>query len=162
MHIHLKVKICTLAAEAKIIRQQEQRLTRFNTLQNNVHNALHIVQEHEKNVTTISALRTAKKLLRARRAKVKMGQVWGTLHEHRRGIVRFEARHNLLAYGFLRGRNYLQVERSYHIGNAPKWDKVFRIALRFSNGIDERDLKQKFEEWVQNGKNGDQSKIAAE
>lgn len=37
------------------------------------------------------------------------GQERNLLCEHRRGIVRDEARHSQLAYGYLRGRSYAQV-----------------------------------------------------
>lgn len=51
------------------------------------------------------------------------------LAEHRRGIVRREARHSLLAYGFLRGRAYASMEPTCH--TPPSWEAVKRIVNSF-------------------------------
>lgn len=93
MKTHLKVKIKYLAEESRIIRQEKERW-----------------------------------LKKSRRARAKYGDaygggwMWNSLHEHRRGVVRSEARISLIAYGFLRGRTYEQIE-----GNAktePDWRRV--------------------------------------
>lgn len=84
---HLKVKIKSLAAEARIIRHEERK---YRGLE--------------------------------RRA----------LQDHRRGVVRYEARHSQLAYAFIRGRPYSAVEAKCH--EAPDWDKVRSIVTRFSDG----------------------------
>lgn len=52
-----------------------------------------------------------------------------SLRGHRALVVRPEARHSLLAYGFLRGRPYKSIE--YKCKVEPDWDKVYRIARRF-------------------------------
>lgn len=64
---HLKVKIKSLAAEARIIRQEERR---------------------------------------------SRGRLRDSLALHRKGVVREEARYSQLAYGFIRGRRYEQLETS--------------------------------------------------
>lgn len=51
------------------------------------------------------------------------------LRGHRALVVRPEARHSLLAYGFLRGRPYKSIE---HIcTKEPDWERVYCIAKRF-------------------------------
>lgn len=100
---HLKIKIKSLAAEARIIRSEEHKWKGDHPLRE-------------------------------------------TLHNHRVHDVRKEARCSQLAYGFLRGREYRQLETKTHEGNSPNWDKVESIALRFGGG-DSRELKQLFEEW---------------
>jgi hypothetical protein len=65
--VYLKVKIKSLAAEARIIRKEEKKAT---------------------------------------------GRLREGLTEHRRGIVRSEARHSLLAYGFIRGKKRSDIEPS--------------------------------------------------
>lgn len=40
------------------------------------------------------------------------GVLRGSLADHRRGIVRTEARHAQIAYAFLRGRRYEQIEQN--------------------------------------------------
>lgn len=83
--IYLRVKLKSLAAEAKIIRLETKR---------------------------------------ARQISIKNG-----LAEHRKGIVRFEARHTYLAYGFLRGLEYHQIEQK--ASEAPDWAKVKRMIERY-------------------------------
>ncbi len=114
---YLKVKIKSLAAEAKIIRLETKR---------------------------------------AKRASIKDG-----LALHRKGIVRFEARHTHLAYGFLRGREYRQIENKAR--EAPDWAKVRKMIEKYGTHLDgssedcgysdHRDRKKAvlkcFDEWVE-------------
>jgi hypothetical protein len=79
----LKIKIKSLAAEARIIRREEKRSS---------------------------------------------GELQRQLCEHRRRVVRRAARHNLLAYSFLRGRRYEQLERSPF---GPDWTEVSKLVVRF-------------------------------
>ncbi len=68
---------------------------------------------------------------------------------HRKGGVRHESRHSLLALAFLKGRPYRYAEdraRSY-----PNWDKVQEIAQRFSSE-DKRVIAQRLEQWAQEGR----------
>jgi hypothetical protein len=82
-YFYIKVKILSLAAEAKIIRKQEAKARAHGN----------------------SSLRRG-------------------LAEHRRGIVRHEARHAQLAYGFLRGMPYKKMEAKCHPGCEPDFKKV--------------------------------------
>lgn len=82
--IHLKVKVLSLAAEARIIRRQ------------------------------------------AKRAK---GMVKWRLNQHRTEVVRDHSRHNLLAYGILRGVPYRKMEQK--CSEKPDFDRVSSIAKRF-------------------------------
>lgn len=68
----LKIKLKSLAAEAKIIRLEEESLRRTQKQH------LHELREEMAN--------------------------------HRRGIVRYESRHAGLAYAFIRGKGYREVE----------------------------------------------------
>ena len=51
------------------------------------------------------------------------------LEDHRKGIVRTESRHTHLAYGFIRGREYAQMESSTH--ETPNWEKVRKMVDRY-------------------------------
>lgn len=82
---YLKVKIKSLAEEARIIRLETKR---------------------------------------ARTVSIKNG-----LALHRKGIVRNEARHTCLAYGFLRGLEYRQMEHKAFV--APDWKKVRRMIDKY-------------------------------
>lgn len=85
---YLKVKIKSLAEEAKIIRKEERK------------------PHKDMDEYGYSAER--------------MG-----LMCHRTGTVRNEARHTLLAYGFIRGRKYRQMEAKCEY--EPDWKKVWRM-----------------------------------
>ena len=81
---YLKVKIKSLAEEARIIRKEER------------------VSEGEKREG---------------------------LYLHRIGTVRRAARHTLLAYGFLRGKKYRQMEAKCEV--SPKWPEVFKMVVKY-------------------------------
>lgn len=83
----LKVKIKSLAVEARIIRKEEQK----------PHNS-HIRFQ---------------------------------LIDHRKGVVRREARHALLAYGFLRGRTRLAMESRNNANNSFDWHSVKKLVDRY-------------------------------
>lgn len=87
--VYLKVKIKSLAEEARIIRKEEGR---------------------------------AKKRLSIRHG----------LREHRIGIVRNEARHTNLAYGFLRGKTRQEIENGAK--TEPNWAKVRAMVQKY--GVD--------------------------
>ncbi len=105
--LRLKVKIQTLSAEAGIIRLQERRA-----------------------------------LVRHRRWADRHPEVPGRgfcsayedLRAHRRSAVGGEARASLLAYGFLRGRPYAQLEARVDPKGLPDLDHARSIAARFAGG----------------------------
>lgn len=86
--VYLKVKIKSLAAEARIIRAEERKLPGPH------------------------ATRTG-------------------LHLHRVNEVRREARAALLAYGFLRGRWYEQIEGPGTDRDAVPWQRVLQLANKY-------------------------------
>lgn len=112
MTTQLKVKVMSLAAEAKIIRKEENKA--------------------KANVRWCKA--NGKEAERAQAARKR-----DSLAGHRRDVVRYEARHSLLAYGFLRGTPYLRIEAKYHV--PPNWTKVQEIAERFGGGKYDNEFK---------------------
>lgn len=71
-----------------------------------------------------------------------------SLREHRKTIVRPAARDAALAYGFLRGRSYLQIERKRFTD--PNWAAIEQMVIR--HGVRAgaaTTLKQNFERWKQ-------------
>ncbi len=84
----LRVKIKSLAEEARIIRREEKRAG-------------------------------------------KSGQLYGELRNHRVGVVRREARAAHLAYGFIKGRPYEQMESTVHQGNEAPWAHVEKLVKRY-------------------------------
>lgn len=51
------------------------------------------------------------------------------LHDHRVQVVRREARHTLLAYGYLRGMEYDRLERTRRTD--PDWEAVERMVRKY-------------------------------
>jgi hypothetical protein len=130
--IHLKIKIKNLADEARTIRHEERKLKRRNRE----------VAERKKLPTS---------------ERERMGYAVYRLQEHRKTIVRRTARHNLLAYAFLRGRSYNVVEPA-GCKEVPDWDLIKGIAKRFSlpaYSLDrpelERKLEEEFKAWAEAG-----------
>ena len=67
-----------------------------------------------------------------------------TLAEHRRGVVRRAARHNLLAYVFLKGGvPYAKVETN--VENEPEWYEVKKLVKRFGGDADKVEAWRKGE-----------------
>ena len=113
---YLKVKLKSLAEEAKIIRKETQR--------------------------------------------AKTGSIKNGLYLHRIHVVRPEARHTHLAYGFLRGKSYEQIERDARV--APNWDKVRKMVSKYGvhqagyawgewkqSQKDKQELLEQFDQWVE-------------
>jgi hypothetical protein len=85
--LFLKVKVKSLAAEAKIIRKEEKR---------------------------------------CKTASLREG-----LYRHRIDVVRRESRHANLAYGFLRGRKYHEMEPNAK--EAPDWIKIRKMVEKYGS-----------------------------
>jgi len=160
MLIHLKVKICTLAAESKIIRiQQRNLLKRVKPLgEHPIHSipTSSRISLDEHDMEKIRAFRIKKKLHKAKCAIIKMGikpkEAWPSLQEHRRIEVRSEARYALIAYAFLRGKEYFAIERKCHNVDKNLWREVEKNVKRFTTEEDTRIVLQRFEEWSQRGR----------
>lgn len=116
MHIYLKVKIASLADEARIIRRYERRALK-----------------------SLRRTRNWPEALPWDKQKTFFG-----LRQHRIWDVRREARSSCLAYGFLRGHTYRQLEAKCY--TAPDWKRIEKLIERYGEG-DKRDLAQRFSEW---------------
>jgi hypothetical protein len=101
--LHLKIKIQSLAAEARLIRAEEKK---------------------QKRRRRWCAQHAPETWPRAN------AEFWSLRH-HRQGVVGCEARVSLLAYGFLRGVPYGQMETSVDPLNHPDLDRVQLLAARF-------------------------------
>jgi hypothetical protein len=101
---YLKIKIISLAAEAAIIRAEERKWPR----ERDISKELRSEPEHRARWETRTGLR-----------------------DHRTGIVRREARASLLAYGFLRGRAYRQIEANCH--EIADTHRITEIICKFDN-----------------------------
>lgn len=104
MKEHLKIKILSLAAEARIIRHQEVRAR---------NDARRITKKRGPGHSDVR------------------NEIRQSLYLHRINVVRRECRTANLAYGFLRGTPYIAMERKAH--SEPDWSGVLKMICRFSN-----------------------------
>lgn len=74
-------------------------------------------------------IRREERKLRTRREPTQPGSLWWGLNHHRRHDVRREARAAALAYGFLRGRAYKQIEGKTHCD--PDRDRVAALVKKY-------------------------------
>lgn len=105
---YLKIKLMSLAAEAKIIRRQEQKLVK------------------------------RRRQLRAAGRDVPndiggLSDVLVSMHNHRTLEVRREARSAHLAYGYLRGTPYRAMEWRCEDYHQPNWKRVLEIVNKFGS-----------------------------
>lgn len=138
----LKVKINTLAAEARIIKREEHRT--FTRIEYEV-----------EGWDPVTKKATGQKKTRVKYVK-RDRPLRMALRAHRISAVRSEARASLLAYGFMRGRTLKMMEDYVHapILQVRALDRALAIAQAFStdkNGgkLDKRVVAQKFEQWRQ-------------
>lgn len=125
----LKVKIKSLAAEAKIIREMELKGKPIPLTEDRIRPSESIKDGHKFN--------TQKK------PKIKRfypESVRNSLYAHRTLDVRHEARSTQIAYAFLRGIPLSKVEakpvkQAYGYGS-PNWIRVFRIVEKYGNGTE--------------------------
>lgn len=118
MSPELKIKIKTLASEATYIRTEERK--------------------------ALKSSRWCKEHQQAKESETQAG-LRERLHRHRVATVRPEARHSLLAYGFLRGRAYEKMESSVRKGNKPDFPRIGRMLKRVCDA--DKDTMAEFKAW---------------
>lgn len=107
--LFLKVKIKTLVAESKIIKEEERKAL-----------------ADPKNTTVCDSHGGAPSVY---------NEKYTELRNHRRGPLREAARHNHLAYGALRGIPYSAMEQKIKEENIPSFTQVKIIFFTFYNGL---------------------------
>ncbi|WP_027685072.1 hypothetical protein [Rhizobium leguminosarum] len=137
MKVYLKVKIKSLAAEAQMIRKEERKCNIGCRARVKIRRRLRKSNE----LTTAERTRMERQL--SKPSETAMQAFWG-LRLHRTYDVREEARAAHVAYGFLRGRTYAQVEGAAL--SSPKWDRVEALVKKYGDG-DLADRLKKFSEW---------------
>lgn len=140
--VQLKVKITSLAAEARIIRREERKRRTFINGGTPKRSKLFDYPPTDEQRAQLRAAR----LERQRRAaaidpalKAKVRDEYLSLKHHRRVDVREESRCAGLAYGFLRGTPYRCIESTCR--TQPRWDRVESIVKRFGDGRNDLDVE---------------------
>lgn len=98
--LYLKIKISSLTEEARIIKAEERRQKAYSRSANGEDR-------------------------RERSKRYLLG-----LKEHRRRDVRDEQRATLLAYGYIRGKSYLEIE-GRNCSSSPQWDRVTAMVSKY-------------------------------
>jgi hypothetical protein len=130
MQVYLKVKIKSLAAEAVIIRKDENKAKATSKLEK----MRAITLDNNAGLAKIAENRAAK----ARDA-------WLGLKAHRRFDVRQESRAAGLAYGFFRGVPYKVIEAK--CWEEPNWRRVCEIVRKFGTERDADMVKRLVKLW---------------
>lgn len=105
----------------------------------------------------IKSLAAEARIIRLEEARTKDYQLKCVLYYHRVNDVRTEARLSQLAYGFLRGREYQEIEKSTQLINWKRVEKlVEKFGVSYSTGEDYSDYKARlqqqelsFRKWVE-------------
>lgn len=128
----LKISVKTNASKAHHFRLQEQKhLGRARTF--------NIISKREEVET--------EEQKQDREKSEKFYDIYQNLRHRRVHELRVRARHELLAYAFLRGFDYEEVEIFAYF--SPDFDLIERIIFEYIEGEDPRVVKQQYEEWVQ-------------
>lgn len=142
---HLRVKIKSLAAEARIIRHEEAvvRSARFDPVLVDTcftrfaaryeaagESSCHELNDHAARRWAASARWARANPEASAAARAKADARFWSLRHHRNGLGPV-ARVALLAYGFLRGREYAAIEATVRADNQPDLAAVEKEAIKF-------------------------------
>jgi len=122
----VKIKIKTLAMEAKYIKKEERKKLR----QASYHRSL----ETDNAASAVTA------------------SVWDyvRLREHRKGPVAQESRASLIAYGFIRGKEFKQIENP-RSEKPLEVDKVTAMVYKYgyTAGMSKDDIEKEVVDWME-------------
>lgn len=79
----------------------------------------------------VKSLADEAKIIRREESRSNSWHEWMSLKEHRRTVVRREARAAQLALGFLRGRRYSELEQTTRMDNAPDAGRVEKLIQKY-------------------------------
>ena len=138
MHVYLKIKIKSLASEASDIRKEKRRVNINSRARKHMSRDIAFGQVRTSNgaraedFTEAQIERMRKKLARSQAilANPKAMERQQGLYQHLQNVVRPEARASYIAYGFLRGRTYSEIE--VNAQTKPVWEKVRRLIEKFA------------------------------
>lgn len=165
----LKIKLKSLAAEARIIRNAERKLALPRSVQ--VENGAPVIparytkDQRDANPEAVKQhAKTIRSLVRMRRAELR-GKPWydanraelAGMQDHRKKPLRRAARATHLAYGFLRGRTYQQIEGARQLPNDSIYERqheerlfeeAAKMAAAYSGSALKAEFMNHFNEWV--------------
>lgn len=151
----LKVKIKSLAAEATIIKREEQRLLdqanparpayrnaykaemdktfeQMATIPGAINDDVFNIMLTEGEKAAAKAARIAAKLARSKmRRPASINPLFDELHQHRIHVVRREARAAHIAYMLIKGWCYADIEPTRGEHNFPDWSAIVRLCQKY-------------------------------
>ncbi len=177
MKEYLLVKLLSLQEEAKIIRRFENRRKRAAARARELYNIKRVIERHQKDIVRLKNYEGDNNIHKSRivyhENKIKWlerqankihalpsfsysnltynEQVREGLYLHRIFDVRKEARATNLAYGFLQGHEYNDIEKISY--SQPAWDRIETMILKYGEG-DIETLIEKFKVWKETALNG--------
>lgn len=178
MSIELKVKALSLAAETRIIKQQEQKCKQrskryyayqLERLDRKMEAILHSIKniedsrEHEVErrvlFTRLTQIRNRMQILNINLQKkqpsdefvTKMNSQRTSLERHRIDVVRAEARATHIARGYLAGRSWQEMEGTKSAAMFGGWDRVYAMVMKYdTNEKGPTARKALFQAWLAN------------
>lgn len=141
MNLKLKIKIKSLVAETAIIRQEEHKLA--------VRIAGHQNMLDCDYTPPAGDVKVSREMMEEHRNRFQVQ--FQSINQHRTKDIGKEMRLSLVAYGFLNGKKYSEVEnrvRKENLLSPEDWEKIEAMAVRFS-GLDKRVIAQKLAEFGQ-------------
>ena len=124
MKEYLKIKVTSLSAEQAQIRREEAKMAKWARRSRDGRAKAKSAAEAQANLNNIEKKRQG-------------------LHGHRVDLRR-ETRAAHLAYGFVRGRKYEEIER--FAWTQPDWNRIQRLVEKYSE-VDQQIALQRFAEW---------------
>jgi hypothetical protein len=155
----LKIKIKSLADEAKTIRHEEGKHKKWRWVPTKIVHHMGYATETVKGHWETRWLPLQNEAFNTNQATMSVNDVareirlFQSLYRHRTVDVRQEARHALLAYGFIRGRSYAQLESNLHANTLRclEWSRVARIVRKFApeklSGTSKEDDTRELSAW---------------
>ena len=129
---HLKIKIKTLQAEARIIRHEEQKLRARTDEEKAFRRAAALYAKGKLKKMPVLKGKPQKEETRNWKLRERLD-----VRDHRQGVVRQEARISHLAYGFMKGIPYKVMEQKCR--EEPDWEAVRAVVKRFGGRSQELD-----------------------
>jgi hypothetical protein len=175
MSIELKVKALSLAAETRIIKQQEQKcmqrskryyayqVERLQAKMNKILDAIKSIEdsrEHEVErrvlFTRLTQIRNRIQILNINLQKrqpsdlfiKKMNNQRISLERHRIDVVRAEARATHIARGYMAGRSWQEMEGTKSAAMFGGWERVYAMVMKYDTRTSPTARKALFDSWL--------------
>lgn len=175
---YLKVKLIDLAYEAKTIRRLENKRLQKAAYARRMTQLQEKILWHEKEITRlkhahnglrgdaldlqgrIAAHELSVKILKRQHNNTTMtpanveynSKVYWGLRQHRIDNVRKEARITALAYGFLKGKAFKQIEGTSY--SHPNWNRIETLVMRYGEDYDVEARRERFRKWKEDALQG--------